>query len=93
MYMMMSCPRTRDSVQDPFSGVADWYQSLVIENQVMAASVISISLDVSVKSVGSSFSRVILIGTISVEVPVAPEVGAAAVASPAGVLELDTHSS
>ncbi|GKE07407.1 hypothetical protein Tco_1399425 [Tanacetum coccineum] len=26
-------------------------------------------------------------------VPVAPEVGAAAVASPAGVLELDTHSS
>ncbi|GKG63121.1 hypothetical protein Tco_0638768, partial [Tanacetum coccineum] len=29
----------------------------------------------------------------SVEVPIAPEVGAAAVASPAGVLELDTHSS
>nr|GEX10076.1 reverse transcriptase domain-containing protein [Tanacetum cinerariifolium] len=28
-----------------------------------------------------------------VEVPVAPEVGAAAVVSPAGVLELDTHSS
>ncbi|GJY25620.1 putative reverse transcriptase domain-containing protein [Tanacetum coccineum] len=34
----------------------------------------------------------ILIGSISVEVPVAPEVGAAAVASPAGVLKLDTHS-
>ncbi|GJT17955.1 hypothetical protein Tco_0876661 [Tanacetum coccineum] len=60
---------------------------------VMAALVISISSDVSVESVGSSFPRVILIGSISVEVPVAPEVGAAAVASPAGVLELDTHSS
>ncbi|GJT32300.1 putative reverse transcriptase domain-containing protein [Tanacetum coccineum] len=59
----------------------------------MAAPVISISSDVSVESVGSSFPRVILIGSISVEVPVAPEVGAAAVASPAGVLELDTHSS
>nr|GEU35467.1 hypothetical protein [Tanacetum cinerariifolium] len=59
----------------------------------MAASFISISLDVSVESVGSSFPRVILIGSISVEVSVAPEVGAAAVASPAGVLELDTHSS
>ncbi|GJS39326.1 reverse transcriptase domain-containing protein [Tanacetum coccineum] len=59
----------------------------------MAAPVISISSDVSVESVGSSFPRVILIGSISVEVPVAPEVGAAAVASPVGVLELDTHSS
>ncbi|GJZ50503.1 hypothetical protein Tco_0604693 [Tanacetum coccineum] len=65
----------------------------VIENQVMAAPVISISSDVSVESVGSSFPRVILIGSISVEVPVASEVGAAAVASPVGVLELDTHSS
>ncbi|GKB54046.1 hypothetical protein Tco_0904799, partial [Tanacetum coccineum] len=35
----------------------------------------------------------ILIGSISVEVPVAPEVGATVIASPAGVLELDTHSS
>nr|GFC44517.1 hypothetical protein [Tanacetum cinerariifolium] len=59
----------------------------------MAAPVISISLDVSVKSVGSFFSRVILIGFNSVKVPVAPEVGTAAVASPAGVLELDTYSS
>ncbi|GKC52853.1 hypothetical protein Tco_1075598, partial [Tanacetum coccineum] len=59
----------------------------------MAAPVISISLDVSVESVGSSFPRVILVGSISVEVPVAPEVGAAAVASPVEVLELDTHSS
>ncbi|GKD07841.1 hypothetical protein Tco_1187526 [Tanacetum coccineum] len=59
----------------------------------MAALVISISSDISVESVRSSFPRVILIGSISVEVSVAPEVGAAAVASPAGVLELDTHSS
>ncbi|GJX36894.1 hypothetical protein Tco_0248451 [Tanacetum coccineum] len=65
----------------------------VIENKVMAASVISISSDVSVESVGSSFPRVILIGSIFVEVPVAPEVGAVVVASPVGVLELDTHSS
>ncbi|GJU23101.1 hypothetical protein Tco_1156443, partial [Tanacetum coccineum] len=60
---------------------------------VMAAPVISISSDVSVESVGSSFPRVILIGSISVEVPVASEVGAAAVASRAGVLKLDTQSS
>nr|GEU82841.1 putative reverse transcriptase domain-containing protein [Tanacetum cinerariifolium] len=59
----------------------------------MAAPVISISLDLSVESVRSSFSRVILIGSSSVEVPVAPEVRAAAVASPAEVLGLDTHSS
>nr|GEZ49880.1 hypothetical protein [Tanacetum cinerariifolium] len=58
----------------------------------MAAPVIFISLDVSVKSVGSSFSRVILIGSIFVKVPIAPGVGAAAVASLVGVLELDTHS-
>ncbi|GKE50069.1 hypothetical protein Tco_1481327, partial [Tanacetum coccineum] len=60
---------------------------------VMAAPVISISLDVQVESVGSFFPRVILIGSIFVEVSVAPEVGAAAVASPTGVLKLDTHSS
>ncbi|GJZ08229.1 hypothetical protein Tco_0542512, partial [Tanacetum coccineum] len=60
---------------------------------VMAAPVISISSDVSVQSMGSSFLRIILIGSISVEVSVAPEVGAAAVASPAGVLKLDIHSS
>nr|GEU45727.1 hypothetical protein [Tanacetum cinerariifolium] len=59
----------------------------------MAALVISISSDVSVESVGSSFPGVILIGSIFVEVSVAPEVGVAAVASPTGVLELDTHSS
>nr|GEX25367.1 putative reverse transcriptase domain-containing protein [Tanacetum cinerariifolium] len=59
----------------------------------MAAPVISISLDVSVESVGSSFPRVIFISSIFFEVPVTPEVRAAAVASPVGVLELDTHSS
>ncbi|GJS92722.1 hypothetical protein Tco_0799690 [Tanacetum coccineum] len=52
----------------------------------------SILQDVSVESVGSSFSRVILIGSISVEVPVAPKEGAVIVASPARVLELDTYS-
>ncbi|GJY47716.1 hypothetical protein Tco_0436779, partial [Tanacetum coccineum] len=35
----------------------------------------------------------ILIGSISVEVPVAQKVGAVAVASPTAVLELDTYSS
>ncbi|GKC17264.1 hypothetical protein Tco_1014046, partial [Tanacetum coccineum] len=39
----------------------------------MAAPVISISSDVSAESVESSFPRVIFIGSISVEVPVAPE--------------------
>ncbi|GKC73106.1 hypothetical protein Tco_1118989 [Tanacetum coccineum] len=41
--------------------------------RVMAAPVISISLAVSVESVGSVFPRVILIGSISVKVPIAPE--------------------
>ncbi|GKA10172.1 hypothetical protein Tco_0689605 [Tanacetum coccineum] len=59
----------------------------------MAAPVISISSNISIESVGSSFPRVILVNSISVEVPVVPEVGAVAVASPAGVLELDAHSS
>ncbi|GJY92507.1 hypothetical protein Tco_0508289 [Tanacetum coccineum] len=61
--------------------------------KVMAAPIISISSDVLVESVGSSILRVILIGSVSMEVPIAPEVGAAAVALPVGVLELDTHSS
>nr|GFC40600.1 hypothetical protein [Tanacetum cinerariifolium] len=67
------------------------YKLLLV--QVMAALVISISSDVSVESVGSSFLRVILISSNSVEVSVSLEVGAATVASPAGVLEIDTHSS
>ncbi|GJT29379.1 hypothetical protein Tco_0909654 [Tanacetum coccineum] len=63
------------------------------ERRVMAAPVISISLNLSDESVGSSIPQVILIGSISVEVSVAPEVGAAVVASPARVREIDTHSS
>ncbi|GJW08075.1 hypothetical protein Tco_1570498, partial [Tanacetum coccineum] len=59
----------------------------------MAPPVISISSDSSDESVGSSIPRVILIGSIPVEVPVAPEVGAAAVTSPSRAFELDTHSS
>ncbi|GJZ45367.1 hypothetical protein Tco_0592963 [Tanacetum coccineum] len=51
------------------------------------------TLKILVESVGSWFPRVIHISSISVEVLVAPEVGTAAVASPTGVLELDTHSS
>nr|GEU29068.1 hypothetical protein [Tanacetum cinerariifolium] len=42
---------------------------------------------------GILFFASYLIGSIFVEVLIAPEVGAAAVASPARVLELDTHSS
>ncbi|GKC78339.1 reverse transcriptase domain-containing protein, partial [Tanacetum coccineum] len=60
---------------------------------VTEAPVISISSDLLVERVRSSFSRVILISSVFVEVPVALEVGAAAVSSPARVLELDTHSS
>nr|GEU62054.1 reverse transcriptase domain-containing protein [Tanacetum cinerariifolium] len=59
----------------------------------MASLVIFISSNVSVESVGYSFPRVILIGFISVEVSVTSEIGAAAVASPVRVLELDTNSS
>ncbi|GKA11303.1 hypothetical protein Tco_0690736 [Tanacetum coccineum] len=66
----------------------------------MAAPVISISSDSSNESVGSVMPRVILFGTILTEIPVvpadlpvAPEVRAVAVTSPAGVLELESHSS
>ncbi|GJV31256.1 hypothetical protein Tco_1391656 [Tanacetum coccineum] len=85
MYIMTSRPRTRVSVQAPFGGVTDWYPE--------PSFVISIYSDSSYESVGSSISRVILIGFIPIEVPVAPEVRATAVDSPVGVLELDTHSS
>ncbi|GJU96281.1 hypothetical protein Tco_1321037 [Tanacetum coccineum] len=44
-------------------------------------------------STWEDLTTLILIGSIPIEVPVAPEVGVAAVASPVGVLELDTHSS
>ncbi|GJX21022.1 putative reverse transcriptase domain-containing protein [Tanacetum coccineum] len=71
--------------------------------EVMAALIIFISSDSSDESVGSSFSRVILFGSIPAvihvapdipsEIPVASEVAVAVVASPARVLDLDTHSS
>nr|GEU33100.1 histone deacetylase 14 [Tanacetum cinerariifolium] len=51
------------------------YKLLLV--QVIAALDISISSDVSVERVGSSFSRLILIGSSFVVVPVAPKMGAA----------------
>nr|GFC05038.1 hypothetical protein [Tanacetum cinerariifolium] len=70
-------------VYNQVSYKGDLYKLLLV--QVMASLTISISLDLSDESVGSSFLRVVLIGSISVDVPVTPEVGAVAVASPAGV--------
>ncbi|GKB73990.1 hypothetical protein Tco_0935402, partial [Tanacetum coccineum] len=77
----------------PFGGVIDWYPSQGYREpgRILAAPVISISSDLSDESVRSSIPRVILIGSISVEVSIAPEVEASVVASPAGVL--DTYSS
>ncbi|GKE59023.1 hypothetical protein Tco_1498208 [Tanacetum coccineum] len=88
MYIMTSRPWTHVSVQAPFGGVTDWYQNQGYREQAMAAPIISISSNVSVESVESSFSRVILIGSISVEVLVAPEVREAAVALPSGCSSL-----
>ncbi|GJV50503.1 hypothetical protein Tco_1440715 [Tanacetum coccineum] len=62
MYIMTSHPRTR-ILSRPH---------LVIENQIMAALDISISSDSSDESVGSSILRVILFGSIHIEVPVIP---------------------
>ncbi|GKA91015.1 hypothetical protein Tco_0812885 [Tanacetum coccineum] len=66
----------------------------------MPLSVSSISSDSSEESVGSSTSRVILFGMIhavisadvSTIVLVVSEVAATVVASPVGVLDLDSHS-
>ncbi|GKC73513.1 putative reverse transcriptase domain-containing protein [Tanacetum coccineum] len=91
MYIMTSRPRTRVSTRPRYDRLVS--RAKVIKNQVMAAPVISISSDVLVESMGSSFARVILIGSNSVEVSVAPEVGATVVVSHAGALELDTNSS
>ncbi|GJW97008.1 hypothetical protein Tco_0178816, partial [Tanacetum coccineum] len=94
------------SVQALFRGVTNWYQSQDIENQVMAAPVISISSDTSEESVGSHAPRVILFGAIPAIIPVipevpvvpadpivTPEVGTVSVVSPAGVLDLVDYSS
>ncbi|GKD48253.1 hypothetical protein Tco_1277229, partial [Tanacetum coccineum] len=67
---MASRPRTRVSVQSPFEGVTDWYQSQGYSKPVMAALVIPISSDSSEESVGSYVSRVILFGTIPTSMPV-----------------------
>ncbi|GJY94031.1 hypothetical protein Tco_0509813 [Tanacetum coccineum] len=66
----------------------------------MASPIISISSDSSEESMGSSTSRVVMLGTIptvihadvSTIVPAVSEVAAAIVASPTGVLDLDVHS-
>nr|GEW79356.1 hypothetical protein [Tanacetum cinerariifolium] len=58
-----------------YNSLGNLYKLLLV--QVMEAPNISISLDVSVERVGSSFSRLILIGSSSVEVPAAPKMGAA----------------
>ncbi|GKD53521.1 hypothetical protein Tco_1286908 [Tanacetum coccineum] len=52
-----------------FGGVTDWYQCQVIENQVMAISIILVSLDSSEDSVGTPAERVILFGTIPTTIP------------------------
>ncbi|GJZ38976.1 hypothetical protein Tco_0585539 [Tanacetum coccineum] len=83
MYIMTSRPRTRVSVQAPFEGVTNWYQSQVIENQVMAAPIISISSDSSEESVPIAPADLI----------VAPVVGAGSVISPTEVLDLVDYSS
>ncbi|GJT11789.1 hypothetical protein Tco_0858831 [Tanacetum coccineum] len=82
------------------------FRAKVIENQVMAAPVISISSDSSEESVGSHAPRVILFGAIPAIIPVIPEVpivladpivtpkvGTVSVVSPAGVLDLVDYSS
>nr|GEX06312.1 putative reverse transcriptase domain-containing protein [Tanacetum cinerariifolium] len=73
--------------------ICSWASSFLLLKKVMEASVSFISSNLSDESVRSFISRVILIGSIYVKVPVALEVGAAVVASPVEVLELDTHSS
>ncbi|GJV00390.1 hypothetical protein Tco_1329660 [Tanacetum coccineum] len=78
----------------------------VLETQVMAAPIISISSDSSEESVGSHAPRVILFGAIPAIIPiipevpivpadpiVAPEVGTVSVVSPTGVLDLVDYSS
>ncbi|GJT35360.1 putative reverse transcriptase domain-containing protein [Tanacetum coccineum] len=104
---MTSRPRTRVFRPGPV-WVCDRLVSRakVIENQVMAASIIFILSDSSEESVGSHASRVILFGAIPAIIPVipevpvvlidsivAPEVGTVSVVSPAGALDLVDYSS
>ncbi|GKC79187.1 hypothetical protein Tco_1129961 [Tanacetum coccineum] len=103
---MTSRPRTRVFRLGPVWGCDRLVsRAKVIENQVMAAPVISISSDTSEESVGSHAPRVILFGAIPAIIPVipevpivpadpivTPEVGAVSVVSPSGVLDLVDYS-
>ncbi|GJW31517.1 hypothetical protein Tco_0051549 [Tanacetum coccineum] len=104
---MTSHPRTRVFCPDPIWGCDRLVsRAKVIENQVMAAPVISISSDTSEESVGSHAPRVILFGAIPVIIPAIPEVpavppdlivaleeGTVSVVSPTEVLDLVDYSS
>nr|GEX46565.1 hypothetical protein [Tanacetum cinerariifolium] len=80
-------------VKASFGGVTDWYQSQVIENQIMAASTIAVYFDSSNESVGSPPSWVILFSDIPTVIPsismVAPETSTTAlvISSAAPVIE------
>ncbi|GKE20297.1 hypothetical protein Tco_1431809 [Tanacetum coccineum] len=103
---MTSCPRTRVFRSGPVWGCDRLVSRVkVIENQVMATPVISISSDTSEESVGSHAPQVILFGVIPVIIPVmpevlivptdpivTPEVGAVLVVSPVRVLDLVDYS-
>ncbi|GJR62461.1 reverse transcriptase domain-containing protein [Tanacetum coccineum] len=100
-------PLKRPNVEGPVWGCDRLVsRAKVIENQVMAAPIISISSDLSEESVGSHATRVILFGAIPAIIPiihevpivptdpiVTPEVGAVPVVSPTGVLDLVDYSS
>ncbi|GJT76442.1 putative reverse transcriptase domain-containing protein [Tanacetum coccineum] len=75
MYIMTSRPRTRVFCLCPVWGCDRLVsRAKVIENQVMAAPVISISSNTSEESVGSHVPRVILFGAIPAIIPVILEV-------------------
>ncbi|GJX65215.1 hypothetical protein Tco_0299558 [Tanacetum coccineum] len=104
---MTSRPRTRVFHPGPVWGCNRLVsRAKVIENQVMATSIISILSNSSEESVGSHALRVILFGAIPAIIPVipevpivpadpliAPKVGTVSVVSPAGVLDLVDYSS
>ncbi|GJX76377.1 hypothetical protein Tco_0323188 [Tanacetum coccineum] len=106
MCIMTSRARTRVFRLGPVWGCERLVsRAKIIENQVMAAPVISISSDTSEESMGSHAPRVILFGAIPVIIPaipevpivladpiVTPEVGAVSVVSPAGVHDLVDYS-
>ncbi|GJY30448.1 hypothetical protein Tco_0413943 [Tanacetum coccineum] len=81
MYIMTSRPWTRVSVQAPFEGVT-----------VLTFKLYFPALYALAWFRKGDLYKLLLVQVMAALVPVAPEVGAAAVASPAGVLKLDTHS-